>query len=129
MIFYFSGTGNSKWVAKQIAEKINDKYLDISKINEIPEIYDEEQIGLIFPIYAWGIPEPITMFVKKLKKSKAFTYGICTCGANAGIALKRLSKIYHLDSSYSIIMPSNYIITGIVLNPSVIKTKSTNILK
>lgn len=123
MIFYFSGTGNSKWVAKQIAEKINDKYLDISKINEIPEIYDEEQIGLIFPIYAWGIPEPITMFVKKLKKSKAFTYGICTCGANAGIALKRLSKIYHLDSSYSIIMPSNYIIGEDIEEKTIILNK------
>ena len=123
MIFYFSGTGNSKWVAKQIAEKINDKYLDISKINEIPEIYDEEQIGLIFPIYAWGIPEPITMFVKKLKKSKAFTYGICTCGANAGIALKRLSKIYHLDSSYSITMPSNYIIGEDIEDKTIILNK------
>lgn len=123
MIFYFSGTGNSKWVAKQIAEKINDKYLDISKINEIPEIYDEEQIGLIFPIYAWGIPEPITMFVKKLKKSKAFTYGICTCGANAGIALKRLSKIYRLDSSYSITMPSNYIIGEDIEDKTIILNK------
>lgn len=123
MIFYFSGTGNSKWVAKQISEKINDKYLDISKINEIPEIYDEEQIGLIFPIYAWGIPEPITMFVKKLKKSKAFTYGICTCGANAGIALKRLSKIYRLDSSYSITMPSNYIIGEDIEDKTIILNK------
>ena len=29
MIFYFSGTGNSKWVAKKIAEKTNDKVYDI----------------------------------------------------------------------------------------------------
>lgn len=110
MIFYFSGTGNSKWVAREIAKRINDKCYDISKLSEIPEIYGENQIGLIFPIYAWGIPEPMTIFVKKLKKSDAFTFGICTCGANAGIALKKLSELYHLDSSYSIIMPSNYII-------------------
>lgn len=110
MIFYFSGTGNSKWIAKKIAEMISDKAYDISKLNEIPEITNESQIGLIFPIYAWGIPEPMIVFVKKLKKTKAFTFGISTCGSEAGNALKQLSKIYLLDSCYSIIMPSNYII-------------------
>ena len=69
MIFYFSGTGNSKWIAKKIAEMISDKAYDISKLNEIPEITNESQIGLIFPIYAWGIPEPMIVFVKKLKKT------------------------------------------------------------
>ena len=69
MIFYFSGTGNSKWVANQIGEKIKDKTYDISILKEIPEIHNEEQIGFVFPIYAWGIPEPMVEFVKKLKAS------------------------------------------------------------
>ena len=58
-----------------------------------------------------------------IKKSKAFTYGICTCGANAGIALKRLSKIYRLDSSYSITMPSNYIIGEDIEDKTIILNK------
>ena len=107
MIFYFSGTGNSRWVANEIAKKINDKTFDISKLNKRIDIDNEKQIGFVFPIYAWGIPEPMAIFIKKLKPSKTFTFGICTCGADAGIALKKFSKIYHLDSSYSIIMPSN----------------------
>lgn len=123
MIFYFSGTGNSKWVADEIAPKIGDKAYDISKLRELPEINDEKQIGLIFPIYAWGIPEPMVIFAKKLKRVKTFTFGICTCGANAGIALKTLSKIYHLDSSYSIIMPNNYIIGSDIEEKSIILEK------
>ena len=123
MIFYFSGTGNSKWVAKKIAEKTNDKVYDISKLNEIPEIKNENQIGLVFPIYAWGIPEPMIIFAKKLKRTKAFTFGICTCGADAGNALKKLSKVYHLDSSYSVIMPSNYIIGEDIEDESIIIQK------
>lgn len=111
MIFYFSGTGNSKWVANKLAEKIEDKAYDISKLDVIPEIKNEKQIGLIFPIYAWGVPEIMNVFAKKLKRlENVFTFGICTCGATAGNALKKLSEIYHLDSCYSIIMPSNYII-------------------
>ena len=123
MVFYFSGTGNSRWIAERISEMIGDKAYDISKLKQIPEIYNESQIGLVFPIYAWGIPEPMTIFAKKLKKTKAFTFGICTCGANAGNTLKKLSKIYHLDSSYSIIMPSNYIIGEEVEDDSIILRK------
>ena len=123
MIFYFSGTGNSKWVANKIADKIGDKAYDISNLSEIPEVHNEKQIGLVFPIYAWGIPEPMTIFARHLKKVETFTFGICTCGGNAGIALKKLSKIYHLDSSYSIIMPSNYIIGEDIEKESIILKK------
>lgn len=129
MIFYFSGTGNSKWVAKNIAERINDKIYDISKLNEIPEIKKEKQIGLVFPIYAWGIPEPMILFAKKITKSNAFTFGICTCGADAGIALKKLSKIYQLDSCYSVIMPSNYIIGEDIEKECIILNKIENAKK
>lgn len=129
MIFYFSGTGNSKWVAKNIAERINDKVYDISKLNEIPEIKKEKQIGLVFPIYAWGIPEPMILFAKKITKSNAFTFGICTCGADAGIALKKLSKIYQLDSCYSVIMPSNYIIGEDIEKECIILNKIENAKK
>lgn len=129
MIFYFSGTGNSEWVAKQIAQKINDEFCNISKLDKIPEIDDEKQIGFVFPIYAWGVPEVIDIFAKKLKETKTFTFGICTCGANAGIALKKLSKIYHLDSSYSIVMPSNYIIGGDIEKEETILEKIENAKK
>ena len=60
--------------------------------------------------YAWGVPEAMEVFVNKLPKVDVFAFGVCTCGADAGIALKKLSEIYHLDSSYSVIMPSNYIV-------------------
>ena len=47
MIFYFSGTGNSKWVANEIAKKINDNVYDISKLTDIPKIDNEKQIGFV----------------------------------------------------------------------------------
>lgn len=112
MIFYFSGTGNSRWVAQTLASMINDTASDISKIEVIPPLTDEQQIGLVFPIYAWGAPEPVIAFAKNLHQSAAFTFGICTCGADAGKALKKLSKYFYLDSCYSLMMPNNYIIGG-----------------
>lgn len=110
MIFYFSGTGNSRWAATQIAALTGDETYDISKMDKVPSVQNEKQIGLVFPVYAWGVPEPILDFAKNLNKSNAFTFGICTCGEEAGNAMKKLNQIYPLSSSYSLVMPSNYII-------------------
>ncbi len=123
MIFYFSGTGNSKWVAQEIANRIHDTAVDIMGYNQVLDFQKEEQIGFVFPIYAWGVPEPMLNFVKKLPNNKNFTFAVCTCGADAGLAMKELSKVYFLHSSYSILMPSNYIIGENVEKEDIIKFK------
>lgn len=110
MIFYFSGTGNSRWIAQELAKLTNDTAYDITTLLVIPNLEHEQQIGFIFPIYAWGVPKVMMQFVEKLKKVDVFTYAICTCGQDAGNAMKQLSKYYFLNSSYSVVMPNNYII-------------------
>lgn len=126
MIFYFSGTGNSKWIAQEIAKATNDTAYDIISLCDVPDIKDHPFVGLIFPIYAWGAAEPMLNFARKLPATKAFTYGICTCGADAGLAMKKLSKIFNLDSSYSVMMPSNYIVGDNLESEEVICTKIEN---
>ncbi len=110
MIFYFSGTGNSKWAAEQVAALTGDRAYDITHLSERPSLQGEKQLGLVFPIYAWGVPEPMLDFVKGLEKTSAFTFAVCTCGEEAGLAMKKLSGLYPLDSCYSLVMPNNYII-------------------
>ena len=110
MIFYFSGTGNSRWAARRIAALTGDEARDIVRC-DIPDApTKEEQIGLVFPVYAWGAPEPVLAFAKRLSKGGAFTFGVCTCGSEAGMAMKKLSAVFALDSSYSLVMPNNYIL-------------------
>ncbi len=127
MIFYFSGTGNSKWIAEKIGETTGDKVISIIGLEMTEElekeIINEEQIGIVFPIYAWGVAEPVKDFVKILPRTKGFTFGIATCGKDTGKALKKLSGIYPLDSGYSIEMPSNYIIGADLESDDVIKAK------
>ena len=138
MIFYFSGTGNSKWVAENLAGLLHEKTADISVLNfesddnkkymeEIAQgIKNDEYIGFVFPVYAWGAPEIVIDFAKKLKKflenannlkdaadnleKKTFTFAIATCGEEAGYTLKNFSKIIPLKSSYSLVMPNNYVV-------------------
>ena len=110
MVFYFSGTGNSAWAARLLARLTDDTACDITQLNDLPDLADARQIGFVFPIYAWGVPELMVDFAKKLPETQAFTFGVCTCGEDAGHAMKRFSRLYPLGSSYSLVMPNNYII-------------------
>lgn len=87
MIFYFSGTGNSEWVAKNVALKLGDKAADICSLRDVPATEGEEYIGLVFPVYAWGPAQPMYDFAASLQRTAAFTFGICTCGADAGLTM------------------------------------------
>ena len=122
MIYYFSGTGNSKWVAKQLASKTDDIAVNMVECSVIPSISDQT-IGIVFPIYAWGAPEPVLEFLKKLVGKSAFTFGVCTCGEDVGNAMEKLCNIFHLNSKYSVAMPSNYIMGADVESDEIIASK------
>ena len=121
MIFYFSGTGNSRWVAQQIAAHTGDSVYDITALKTLPPLEGEQRVGLVFPIYAWGAPEPVRAFAKALQPGGAFTFGVCTCGSEAGLAMKKLPL--PLDSCYSLVMPNNYIIGSEPDDPDTILRK------
>ena len=110
MIFYFSGTGNSAWAARQLARLTGDEACDITDLKKLPDVKRAERIGFVFPVYAWGAPEIMADFAKKLPRTQAFTFGICTCGGDAGHTIKRFSRLYPLSSGYSLLMPNNYIL-------------------
>lgn len=113
MIYYFSGTGNSRWAARQIAALTGDKAVDITGMEKTPDLAGETQVGLVFPVYAWGPAEPMLNFARTLRPAAgAFTFGVCTCGSEAGGAMKRLAKAFPLDSAYSLVMPNNYMLGG-----------------
>ncbi len=73
MIFYFSGTGNSAWVARQLAHLTGDVACDITTLAHTPDVQKEEQVGFVFPVYAWGASEVMTNFASKLARPQ----GLC----------------------------------------------------
>ena len=113
MIFYFSGTGNSEWVAKQLSDKLEDQVMNIADKNQVGKFNLEEEavVGFVFPIYAWAVPPIMMDFIKQLHLSKnSFVFAVCTCESEQGNALKKLSKQLHLHSTYTVLMPNNYTI-------------------
>ncbi len=114
MIYYFSGTGNSKWAAKLLAKELNEEVLDIAAFFKNPghiQIRAQETLGIVFPVYAWGPPQIVKRFLTYLTiEPGAFCYAVCTCGDDAGGAVAYLKKRLRLNSGYSLQMPNNYIV-------------------
>ncbi len=117
MIYYFSGTGNSKHAAEVIAASTGDTALNIVdaiKTNTFGSDSDE-LTGFVFPVYFWGLPEIIKRFASmpEVRKSLGkYVFFVITCGADTGTADKMLSKKLgrNADYSFSLKMPDNYVV-------------------
>ena len=65
MIVYFSGTGNSRYIAEVINSVIEDKLVSINeclKNNLIVSL--EQQYIIVCPTYAWRIPRVVEQFIR-----------------------------------------------------------------
>ena len=59
MILYFSGTGNSRYVAQRIAEALGDELLSMNdriKAGDTSPVASGERLVIVTPTYAWRIP-------------------------------------------------------------------------
>lgn len=113
MIYYFSGTGNSKWVAEELARRTGDEAKNLAgeQGTERINVSSEERIGIVFPIYAWGAPLIAEQFCRRIQPQEgAYVYAVCTCGDEAGLAMRRFHTIVPYHAAWSVAMPNNYII-------------------
>jgi flavodoxin/Pyruvate/2-oxoacid:ferredoxin oxidoreductase delta subunit len=116
-LFFFSATGNSLVVAKDIAAKLSE-----TQIFSIPQIINQEielnvdNIGFIFPVYFSGMPKIVVDFINKLESSNSkYIFAICTCGSfPMGTLLQTQNQLrtkgMTLNAGFSIQMPGNYLV-------------------
>lgn len=128
MIYYFSGTGNSKWIAQQLAKRTGDEaqnLADLLKDGSVSVFAGMDQtIGIVFPVYAWGAPLIVERFCQSITLAPgAYAYAVCSCGDEAGKSMKRLHKSYAYQSAWSIAMPNNYIVGYDVDSPALEEKK------
>ena len=65
MIFYFSGTGNSKYVAQRLLEPGEELINMAEALREERLLYEPaagETIGFVLPTYFYGVPETVKKF-------------------------------------------------------------------
>ena len=142
VIFYFSGTGNSLAVARGIAEKLGDT--DIISISSYMknspregwqasghstrhepdgvfvasvslDLSSSERIGIVFPVYMWGLPLIVRRFLENCNfSSNSYIFAVATYGGSCGVAFDQICGIFDckglkLASEFGFLMPGNYI--------------------
>lgn len=124
MIFYFSATGNSKWVATQLSKILGESIVSINDalkrgLTECQyQLSEGERIGFVFPVHSWGVPSLVLKFIQRMKiegYDGHQLFAVCTCGDDAGYtnsvlrkALKK--KNLELNQCYTVQMPNTYIL-------------------
>lgn len=136
MIFYFSGTGNTRWAAVKLASAIQERLIDIAeemrqmkcsgaKYTEPFILKEGERLGFVFPVHGWRVPRLVRDFLSRLQVSQEsadhFVYAVCTAGDSIGKTIDNLNDsiagntslaslgIHQVDSAYSLIMPESYV--------------------
>jgi ferredoxin len=114
-LYYFSGTGNSYVVARDIGALLGDAELvPVTRALRNGVRGQSDNIGIVFPVYMWGMPLVVVEFCKKLKPVDAkYFFAVCTCGGFQGGTLQQADELLKnngikLSAGFSIKMPGNY---------------------
>jgi len=113
-IYYFSGTGNSLSVAKDITEKAGGVLIPIASVVDKKMIVSNaEVIGIIFPVYYGELPIIVKEFAERLENlQQKYVFAVCTYGGAAMASLRVLRSILRtkggeLSAAYGVHMPQN----------------------
>ena len=118
MIFCFSGTGNSWYIAERLADALQDSLVNLNakiKAQGVKTVQTGQNVVLVVPTYAWRIPRIVSEWLRKIKlNGAARIWFVMTCGSEIGNAAKynrQLAVRKHLQymGTKQIIMPENYI--------------------
>ena len=118
MVVYFSGTGNSKYVAERIVGSLQEKLLCMNeriKSGDTGSVKTGENLVVVVPTYAWRIPRVVSDWIGQTEfvGAKNVWY-VMSCGSGIGgadIYNRKLSEkkgLKHMGTA-QIIMPENYI--------------------
>lgn len=119
MVLHFSGTGNSRYVAREIAKLTDDQSISI---NEWIKLEMKEELVswnhpfvFVCPTYAWRVPRVVEEFIRTgTFVGSNEVYFILTCGTDTSDAITYVKKIteekgWNLKGFAEVVMPENYI--------------------
>lgn len=118
MIFCFSGTGNSRYIAQRIAEALRDPVIDLNvkiKAGDHSPIQTGRNVIVVTPTYAWRIPRVVADWLVQTKLTGAERiWFVMDCGSEIGNAAKYNRQLagqknLRCMGTAQIVMPENYI--------------------
>lgn len=118
MILYFSGTGNSRYIAQTMADIFGDNIVCINdkvKYDDKQAINANERLIFVLPTYAWRIPAVVERWIQETEFVDANkAWFVMNCGSEIGNAAKYNQllceqKRFEYMGTLQIVMPENYI--------------------
>jgi ferredoxin len=116
MIFYFSGTGNSRHVAELLAEKLQDRIGDMASFRGEDLHGGAQTLGFVFPVYAWAPPQVVLQFIEGMTADHTpdYLYFIAVCGDDTGRTADVFAQAIHrkgwtVNAGFSVTMPNTYV--------------------
>lgn len=118
MILYFSGTGNSRHIARGLSRRLGDELLELNariKADDTSPVQVNGRLVIVTPTYAWRIPRIVRDWMRRTELVGAErAWFVMNCGSEIGSAdrynraLCREKGLYCMGTA-EIIMPENYI--------------------
>ncbi|KUK72520.1 MULTISPECIES: EFR1 family ferrodoxin [Methanobacterium] len=113
-IYYFSGSGNSFAVARDVALELNAVLTPIMAVINQENIDTEANIiGFVFPIYDFKPPQFMEKFISRIKDIQSkYIFALCTYGVTPSNSLKHLETTINsyggrLSAGFAVGMPQN----------------------
>ena len=119
MILYYTGTGNSAYAARRIAQATGDEAVDLfSRLrdNDTSPMESQRPWVIVTPTYAWRVPRIVRDWLSKTElRGARDIYFVMTCGSetgNAGSYAEKwcAGKGLSFRGCAGVVMPENYII-------------------
>lgn len=113
-LYWFSGTGNSLWLARQLAARLGDAgiFPMLGAEGKAPPAADA--VGVVFPVYVGSVPSPVRDFLERLARERhPYVFAVCNSGGMAGGTLNQTRRLLaengiDLALGYALVMPANY---------------------
>ena len=118
MVLYFTGTGNSKYVAQRIAAALGDTLFcmnDRIRAGDTSPVETGRRLVIVTPTYAWRIPRLVRDWLRSTElRGAEQAWFVMTCGSEIGSADKYnralcAEKGLVCMGTAQIVMPENYI--------------------
>lgn len=114
IIFYFTGTGNSLYIARELADESTELLSIPQMMRQQRFDFEADEIGIVYPIYGHMPPNMVRKFIQKAKLNAAYKFAVLTYGARKCNAVEiwdeAASKAGHkFDYIATIIMVDNWL--------------------
>lgn len=93
IIFYFTGTGNCLYIARQLAGADTELLSIPQMVKRGKYEFEADEIGIVYPIYGHMPPYMVRQFIQKARLKAGYRFAVLTYGARKCDAVEIWDRI------------------------------------